>query len=61
MRKILDRLPPQTLAIGALRWSMVFIFAFFGVAKFASYEAEGVAGIAMNYPLFAWMYPLIGV
>ena len=61
MRKILDRLPPQTLAIGALRWSMVFIFAFFGVAKFASYEAEGVAGIAMHYPLFAWMYPLIGV
>lgn len=61
MRKILNGLPPQTFAIGALRWSMVFIFAFFGVAKFASYEAEGVAGIAMHHPLFAWMYPLIGV
>ena len=61
MLKILDRLPPQTFAIGALRWSLVFVFAFFGVAKFAAYEAEGVAEIAMHYPLFAWMYPLIGV
>lgn len=61
MLKILDRLPSQHVAIAALRWSMVFVFAFFGVAKFAAYEAEGVAGIAMHYPLFAWMYPLIGV
>jgi len=61
MHKILDKLPAQTFAVGALRWSMVFIFAFFGVAKFAAYEAEGVAGIAMHYPLFFWMYPLIGV
>lgn len=61
MLKLLDRLPSLTFGIGALRWSMVFIFAFFGVAKFAAYEAEGVSGIAMHYPLFAWMYPLIGV
>ena len=61
MRKILDKLPAQTFAVGALRWSMVFIFALFGIAKFAAYEAEGVARTAMHYPLFAWMYPLIGV
>lgn len=61
MLKILDKLPPQTFAIGALRWSLLFIFVLFGVAKFAAYEAEGVAGIAMHYPLFSWMYPLIGV
>lgn len=61
MLKILDKLPPQTFAIGALRWSLLFIFALFGVAKFAAYEAQGVAGIAMHYPLFSWMYPLIGV
>ncbi|SNS42490.1 DUF417 family protein [Sphingopyxis indica] len=61
MREIPGGLPPQTFSIGALRWSLVFIFAMFGIAKFASYEAEGVAGIAMHYPLFAWMYPLIGV
>lgn len=61
MHNILDKLPRQELGIAALRWSLVFIFALFGIAKFATYEAEGVARIAMHYPLFAWMYPLIGV
>ncbi|WP_447930872.1 DUF417 family protein [Sphingopyxis fribergensis] len=61
MYKILDKLPARTLAVGAIRWSLVFIFALFGIAKFAAYEAEGVARTAMHYPLFAWMYPLIGV
>jgi uncharacterized membrane protein YkgB len=61
MFKILDKLPSQLVAIAALRWSIVFIFAFFGIAKFAAYEAEGVARIAMHYLLFSWMYPLIGV
>ncbi len=44
----------------SLRWSLVVIFLFFGVAKFAVYEAEGVAGIAEHYWLFAWLYPLGG-
>lgn len=44
----------------ALRWSLVIIFLFFGIAKFAVYEAEGVAGIAEDYWLFAWLYPLGG-
>ncbi|WP_198046058.1 YkgB family protein [Novosphingobium aquimarinum] len=48
------------VVIGALRWSMVIIFAFFGTAKFAAYEAQGVAGIAGKHPLFAWMYPIWG-
>lgn len=43
-----------------LRWSLVVIFLFFGIAKFAAYEAEGVAGIAEHYWLFAWLYPLGG-
>jgi len=47
-------------AVAALRWALVFIFLFFGTAKFAAYEAEGVAKIASNYPLFSWMYPLWG-
>ena len=34
------------VVMGALRWSIVIIFAFFGIAKFAAYEAQGVAGIA---------------
>ncbi|KPF85714.1 hypothetical protein IP70_10870 [alpha proteobacterium AAP38] len=57
----LNRLPGPSAAIQALRWSMVFIFAMFGIAKFATYEAEGVARIAEHYWLFAWMYPLWGV
>ncbi len=57
-----DKLIPRDEAVvAALRWSMVIIFALFGTAKFAAYEAEGVAGIAQHYPLFAWMYPLWGV
>ena len=61
MTALLNRLPQQSFAIGALRWSLVFIFAFFGIAKFAAYEAEGVSHIAAHYPLFAWMYPAFGV
>ena len=48
------------VVMGALRWSIVIIFAFFGIAKFAAYEAQGVAGIANKHPLFAWMYPIWG-
>lgn len=59
--KLLDRFPPQSFAIGFLRWSLVFIFAFFGTAKFAAYEAEGLTPIVTNYPLFSWMPPLIGI
>ena len=44
----------------ALRWSLVVIFLLFGTAKFAAYEAEGVAGIARDYWLFGWLYPLGG-
>lgn len=52
--------PSIDSVVAVLRWAMVFIFIFFGVAKFAQYEAEGVARIASHYPLFAWMYPLWG-
>ena len=52
--------PSDATAIAALRWALVIIFFFFGIAKFATYEAEGVAKIASQYPLFAWMYPIWG-
>lgn len=45
----------------ALRWSLVVIFFLFGTAKFAAYEAEAVAGIARDYWLFGWLYPLGGL
>ena len=45
----------------ALRFGIVLILLWFGYMKFLPYEAEGVAGIARDYWLFGWMYPLIGV
>ena len=53
--------PIERVGEEALRWSLVAIFFLFGIAKFAAYEAEGVAGIAQNYWLFSWLYPLGGV
>jgi uncharacterized membrane protein YkgB len=52
----IDRIAEETL-----RWSLVAIFFLFGTAKFTAYEAAGVAGIARDYWLFAWLYPLGGV
>jgi len=54
-------IPRDEAVVATLRWAIVLIFALFGTAKFAAYEAEGVAGIASHYPLFAWMYPIWGV
>jgi len=45
----------------ALRLGIVLIFLVFGYMKFLPYEAEGVAGIARDYWLFGWLYPLFGV
>ena len=53
--------PSRRVGDEALRWSLVVIFFLFGTAKFAAYEAEGVKGIAENYWLFFWLYPLGGV
>lgn len=56
----LRNIPSDTVVIAGLRWTIVLIFALFGTAKFAAYEAAGVAGIAGKHPLFSWMYPLLG-
>lgn len=45
----------------ALRLGIVLIFLVFGYMKFLPYEAEGVAGIAREYWLFGWLYPMVGV
>lgn len=50
----------EAVVMAGLRWTIVLIFMLFGLAKFAEYEAAGVAKIAAHYPLFAWMYPLWG-
>jgi reactive chlorine resistance protein C len=56
LRKII----PDAVVVAFLRWTIVLIFGLFGTAKFAAYEATGVAMIASKHPLFSWMYPLFG-
>lgn len=45
----------------ALRFGIALILLWFGYMKFLPYEAEGVAGIARDYWLFGWLYPIVGV
>src|SRR3546814_19252790 len=58
---VFNRLSASRIDIHMMRAAIVFIFLMFGIAKFALYEAEGVARTAEHYWLFAWMYPLWGV
>jgi uncharacterized membrane protein YkgB len=57
----LERLSASRIDVHLMRIAIVFIFLMFGTAKFALYEAEGVARTAEHYWLFAWMYPIWGV
>ena len=61
MNTLINRLPPLSFGIAALRWSMVFVFAFFGIAKFAAYEAQALEPIVTVHPAFFWMPPLFGL
>src|SRR3546814_19071082 len=54
---VFNRLSASRIDIHMMRAAIVFIFLMFGIAKFALYEAEGVARTAEHYWLFAWMYP----
>jgi reactive chlorine resistance protein C len=58
-------LPPSTLFVldgrALLRFGIALILLWFGYMKFLPYEAEGVAGIARDYWLFGWLYPVVGV
>ncbi|AHE57337.1 hypothetical protein NX02_28810 [Sphingomonas sanxanigenens DSM 19645 = NX02] len=56
----LPKPPGDAVVVAGLRWTMVLIFALFGISKFAAYEAAGVAMIAGKHPLFSWMYALWG-
>jgi uncharacterized membrane protein YkgB len=58
---VYKRLSASRIDVHLMRAAIVFIFLMFGIAKFALYEAEGVARTAEHYWLFAWMYPLWGV
>ena len=54
----LDRL--DVLGGHALRWSLVFVFLWFGGMKFTAYEAAGIAPFTSNSPLFAWLHDGLG-
>ncbi len=43
-----------------LRYGLVLIFLWFGLLKFTSYEADGIAPLAMNSPLLAWAFEALG-
>ena len=59
---MIDILPPARLdRRAALRFGVALILLWFGYMKFLPYEAEGVRGIAEDYWLFGWLYPLVGV
>jgi len=60
-RMFTARSTPDTLGFALCRWALVIIFLWFGAMKFQPYEAEGVAGIARDYWLFAPLYPALGV
>lgn len=43
-----------------LRYGLALIFVWFGFLKFTSYEAEGIAPLAMHSPLLAWAFKALG-
>jgi len=44
-----------------VRYAMVIVFLWFGMLKFTAYEANAIAGLAVNSPLLAWLHELLGV
>ena len=45
----------------AIRYAMVVVFLWFGALKFSAYEANAIAGLAINSPLLAWLHEALGV
>lgn len=50
----------ERASIILLRSALVVIFLWFGVAKFASYEAAGLAPLASASPLLSWAFAALG-
>lgn len=49
--------------IGAaiIRYGLALVLIWIGFLKFTSYEAEGIAGLVSNSPIFSWTNPAFGV
>jgi len=45
----------------AIRYTLVLVILWFGALKFSAYEANAIAGLAVNSPLLAWLHESLGV
>jgi uncharacterized membrane protein YkgB len=41
--------------LALLRWTMVFIFIWFGIQKFTPYAADAIAPLISNSPFMSWL------
>jgi len=45
----------------AIRYALVIVILWFGALKFSAYEANAIAGLAVNSQLLAWLHEILGV
>ncbi|MBL4906786.1 MAG: DUF417 family protein [Sneathiella sp.] len=45
----------------AIRYALVMVFVWYGLLKFTAYEANAIAGFAINSPFLAWLHEALGV
>ena len=51
----------EALGTAVLRYGLVFLLLLWGAAKFTLGEAQGIQPLVAHSPLFAWLYPLLGL
>lgn len=51
----------QAVAIGLLRYGLVFIILMYGTFKFFEFEAEGIKPLLESSPFMSWMYGVFSV
>lgn len=50
----------ENVGAAVLRYGLVVVFLWFGMLKFTSFEAEGIAPFGMNSPLLSWAFQMLG-
>ena len=43
-----------------IRYGLALVLIWIGILKFAPYEAEGIAPLAINSPIFSWLSTMLG-
>lgn len=51
----------QSISENFIRYALVIVFLWFGALKFTAYEANAIAGLAINSPMLAWLHNYLGV